>query len=515
MLTKLSKNLSRRDFLGGSVVALLLSGLDPLLAGGLPEGFGGQATGSEGLFGLPREAALEALARLRSRGADFAELFLERRESLALMNEDGVFRDLAWDLDGGVGLRSLKGDTVASGYTQSFDASLVLAAAGDLAAASLQQAGGTGGTLPSLVQAHLREELYQGASCDLKVGLERRVELITRAREAALAVSPLVRKVDVSLVEELREVAVLTSEGRVAVDVQPLLRFNVAVVAQRGDLRQTARAGGGGRRGLVWFEGRSPEAVGREAASTAVKMLDAVPAPSGELVLILAPGPSGVLLHEAVGHPLEADFNRRGSSRYSGRLGQKVASELCTVIDDPRLPGARGSFHFDDEGAPGARAVLIEDGILRAYLQDRISAAHFGVAAGSGRRQSFRHPPIPRMSNTFMAAGQTPPGEIVADCKRGVYCSNFSGGQVNIANGDFVFRAVESYLVEDGKITSPVKDLMIIGNGPDALSRVVAVGNDLVMSDGMWTCGKDGQSVPVGVGIPTVRIDGITMGGAS
>jgi TldD protein len=293
-----------------------------------------------------------------------------------------------------------------------------------------------------------------------------------------------------------------------------MLRFNVQVLAQRGEVRQTARAGGGGRMGHAWFQGRSPEAVGREAAELAVKMLDAVAPPSGELVLVLAPGASGVLLHEAVGHPLEADFNRRGSSRYAGKLGQQVASPLCTVIDDPRIPLARGSFHFDDEGAPGARAVLIEDGILQGYLQDRISAAHFGVPAGSGRRQSFRHPPIPRMSNTYLAAGATDPADIIRDCKKAVLCRNFSGGQVNIANGDFVFRAVESYLVENGRVTTPLKDLMIIGNGPDALGRVSAVGSDLVHSDGMWTCGKDGQSVPVGVGIPTVRIDGITMGGA-
>jgi TldD protein len=260
--------------------------------------------------------------------------------------------------------------------------------------------------------------------------------------------------------------------------------------------------------------GRTPEWHGREAARVALAMLDAVDAPAGEMEVVLGPGDSGILLHEAVGHGLEADFNRKQTSNYTGQLGQRVASDLCTVVDDGTVAHSRGAINVDDEGNPGRRNVLIERGILRGYMQDRLSARHFGVApSGNGRRQSFRHAPLPRMTNTLLVAGPHDPDEIVRSTKRGVYAKRFSGGQVNISNGDFVFSLTESYLIEDGRLTAPLKGVNLIGNGPDVLRRVCMLGHDFQLSDGIWTCGKDGQSVPVGVGTPTVKIAAITVGG--
>jgi len=295
-----------------------------------------------------------------------------------------------------------------------------------------------------------------------------------------------------------------------------MLTFRVTVVAEKDGKRQQGYAAGGGRAGLEYFDGVSPESVAKKAAHLAVDMLDAKPAPAGEQVVVLAPGDSGVLLHEAVGHGLEADFNRKGTSKYSGRVGQPVASRLCTVVDEGLQPASRGAIHVDDEGAPATRNVLIEDGILKGYMHDHISARHYGLApSGNGRREAYRFPPMPRMTCTYMLPGTATPEEVIASVKKGIYCQTFSGGQVNISNGDFVFQVVESYLIEEGKLTAPLKDVVIIGNGPDALSKVAMVGNDLVQSDGRWTCGKGDQRVPVGVGIPTTRIDGITVGGTA
>ncbi|HEX2658131.1 MAG TPA: metallopeptidase TldD-related protein, partial [Polyangia bacterium] len=280
--------------------------------------------------------------------------------------------------------------------------------------------------------------------------------------------------------------------------------------------RQGGRSGGAGRFGLEYFlrPGQSPEEHGREAARLAIGMLHAVEAPAGPMEVVLGAGESGILLHEAVGHGLEADFNRKKTSNYTDQLGQAVASPLCTVIDDGTVGHARGSINVDDEGNPGRRNVLIENGILVGYMQDRLSAQHFGIApSGNGRRQSFRHEPLPRMTNTFLAAGQDDPEDIIRSVKRGVYAKHFSGGQVNISNGDFVFSLTESYLIEDGKVTAPLKGVNLIGNGPDVLRKVTMLGNDFRLSDGTWTCGKDGQSVPVGIGTPTLKISEITVGG--
>jgi len=295
-----------------------------------------------------------------------------------------------------------------------------------------------------------------------------------------------------------------------------MIHFGVYAVAEENGKRQGGRSGGAGRFGMEWFArpGQSPEEHGKEAARLAVAMLHAEEAPAGPMEVVLGPGESGILLHEAVGHGLEADFNRKQTSNYSGQIGQMVASPLCTVVDDGTIEKARGTINVDDEGQPSRRNVLIENGKLVAYLQDRISSKHFKTApTGSGRRQSFRNEPLPRMTNTMLLAGQDAPEDIIKSVKRGVYAKRFGGGQVNISNGDFVFNLTESYLIEDGKLTAPLRGTNLIGNGPDVLRRVAMLGHDFELSEGTWTCGKDGQSVPVGIGTPTLKISEITVGG--
>jgi TldD protein len=308
---------------------------------------------------------------------------------------------------------------------------------------------------------------------------------------------------------------VVNSDGQVAADVQPLCRLNVTVIADDGKGRQMGSYGGGGRVEWKYFiENDRWREYALEAARQAIVNLDAVDAPAGEMIVVLGPGWPGILLHEAIGHGLEGDFNRKGTSAFANRIGQKVASELCTVIDDGTIPNRRGSLNVDDEGTPTSRTVLIEKGILRGYLQDRMNARLMKMApTGNGRRESFAHSPMPRMTNTFMLNGQSTPDEIMKSVKNGLYAVSFGGGQVDITNGKFVFSASEAYLIEDGQVTRPVKGATLIGNGPDVLTRVSMVGNNLALDAGVGTCGKDGQSVPVGVGLPTIRIDGITVGG--
>jgi len=292
------------------------------------------------------------------------------------------------------------------------------------------------------------------------------------------------------------------------------VRFNVSCLSERGDDRQTARSGGGGRMGMSYFETTTPEDIARDVARQAVLLQSAQEAPAGTFPVVLAAGDSGILLHEAIGHGLEADFNRKKTSNYSDRIGELVASNLCTIVDDGTITDSRGTINVDDEGNLPAYNVLIENGILQAYLQDHISAQALGTkVSGNGRRESFKHYPMPRMTNTYMLAGQSSPEEIIRGVDKGIYCVSFSGGQVNISNGDFVFSVTEGYMIEDGHVTAPIRNVNLIGNGPDTLTKVTAVGHDFALSDGRWTCGKDGQSVPVGVGIPTVLVSGMTVGG--
>ena len=351
-----------------------------------------------------------------------------------------------------------------------------------------------------------------------ETAFSERVELVKRADRAARAYDPRIFQVQAVYADNLRYVMVATSEGVLTLDRQPLARLSVSALArQDGGPPQRGHAGGGGRVELDFFlKEKPPEHFAGEAAREAIAMLDSVEAPAGEMTVVLGPGWPGILLHEAVGHGLEADFNRKGVSAFSGRMGQKVASELCTVIDDGTINSRRGSLNVDDEGHATQRNVLIERGVLRGYLQDKLSSTLLhSPSTGSGRRESYAHIPMPRMTNTFMLAGESAPEDIIRSVPKGLYCANFGGGQVDITSGNFVFSASESYLIEDGRLTRPVRNATLIGNGPEALKYVSMVGNDLKLDEGVGVCGKEGQSVPVGVGIPTIKIDRMTVGGTA
>jgi TldD protein len=345
--------------------------------------------------------------------------------------------------------------------------------------------------------------------------MDDKIALLRQADAAARAYDPRIRQVFASCIDEVRHVLLASSDGRYVWDVQPLVRLNVQCVAEESGKRQSGYQGGGGRRPLDMFEGDlEPKALAREAARQAILQLGAGSAPAGPMEVVLGPGWPGILLHEAIGHGLEADFNRKKTSAFSGLVGQKIASELCTVVDDGTIPFRRGSLNVDDEGNPTRRTVLIEKGILQGYLQDRLSSTLMKSApTGNGRRQSYDHIPLPRMTNTFMMAGESTPEEIIRSVKRGLYAAHFGGGQVDITSGKFVFSASEAYLIEDGKITRPVKEATLIGDGPTVLREVTMVGNDLKLDQGVGICSKDGQSVPVGVGLPTIKIRQITVGG--
>jgi len=414
----------------------------------------------------------------------------------------------------GVGVRVIAGERTGYAYTD------------DLAPEKIRKAARVAAHIaagPSKVEKiDLNEgaghNLYPVVTAPAETEFAERVELVKRADRAARAYDSRIFQTQVVYADNLRQVMVATSDGVLTVDRQPLARLSVSALArQNGGAPQRGHAGGGGRVELEFFlHEKTPEHFAREAAREAVAMLEAAPAPAGEMTVVLGPGWPGILLHEAVGHGLEADFNRKGVSAFSGRVGQKVASELCTVIDDGTIPGRRGSLNTDDEGHPTGRNVLIENGVLRGYLQDKLSSRLLRTpSTGSGRRESYAHIPMPRMTNTFLLAGRSDPEEIVRSVDRGLYCANFGGGQVDITSGNFVFSASESYLIEGGKITRPVRNATLIGNGPEALKYVSMVGSDLRLDEGVGICGKEGQSVPVGVGIPTIKIDRMTVGGTA
>jgi TldD protein len=464
------------------------------------------------LDGIDAGLAERLLGAALGSGGDYADLYFEYRSGADFVFEEGRVRTVGRGVTLGLGVRVLRGDATGYAYTEELSEERMLEAA--RTAAQIASSGGAPG--PIGVTRVVLPSFYPVTQSSLEHPGVEKVDLLRRADRAARAADPRIVRVEASLSEEWKEVLVVTSDGSLVRDRQPMLRFNVSAVAEEGKQRQGGRSGGAGRYGMEYFlrPGQSPEEHGREAARLAVGMLHAVEAPAGPMEVVLGAGESGILLHEAVGHGLEADFNRKRTSNYTDQIGNAVASPLCTVIDDGTIGNARGSINVDDEGHVGRKNVLIENGILVAYLQDRISAKHFGTTpSGNGRRQSFRHEPLPRMTNTFMAAGQDDPDDIIRSVKRGVYAKHFSGGQVNISNGDFVFSLTESYLIEDGKITAPLKGVNLIGNGPDVLRKVTMLGSDFKLSDGTWTCGKDGQSVPVGIGTPTMKIAEITVGG--
>jgi TldD protein len=468
-------------------------------------------------FALGGSAAIDAalaeklLAIALSRGGDYADLFFEYRAGGGFAFDDGILKSASRGVSMGLGVRVQKGDATGYAYVERLDWDAMKRAA--QTAAQIASGGGqtTSVMAARTVEVPRRYELEQ-VTLDVP-GIDKR-RLLERAALAAHAYDVRVSKVEASLAEEIRDILVVTSDGTMVRDTQPLVRFGVRVIAEQDGKRQEGSSGGGGRTSVGYFEGKSPEWHAREAARQAIVMLGAQEAPAGQMEVVLAPGDSGILLHEAVGHGLEADFNRKGTSNYSGKMGSTVAGSLCTVVDDATLLQSRGTINVDDEGNEPRSTVLIEKGKLVGYMHDRLSARHFGLRpSGNGRRESFACAPMPRMTNTILLAGPHDPEEILKSVKRGVYAKKFGGGQVDIANGDFVFSLTESYLVEDGKITAPLKGVNLIGNGPEVLRRVTMLGDDVEVSDGIWTCGKDGQSVPVGVGCPTIKIDQITVGG--
>jgi len=465
---------------------------------------------SDGPAPIDATIARRLLTLALSRGGDYADLFFEYHVSGSYAYDEGILKAAGRAVALGLGVRVMKGDATGYAYVEDLSAEAMERAARTAA----QIADGGGAPTPHALAPVARAERYPIGMLSLDVaGLEKRA-LLERADRAARAEDPRIIRVDASLHEELREILVATSDGRMVVDRQPLLRFGVRAIAEEDGKRQSGSSGGGGRLGLEYFDRHAPETHAREAVRQAIAMLDARPAPAGELPVVLAPGDSGILLHEAVGHGLEADFNRKGTSNYSGRIGEKVASDLCTVVDDASLVGSRGSINVDDEGNMPEAALLIEAGILRGYMQDRHSAAVLGAPlTGNGRRESFRSHPMPRMTNTLLMVGSDAPEDIIRSVDRGVYARKFGGGQVDISNGDFVFSLTEGYLIENGVLTAPLKGVNLIGNGPEVMRRVVMLGHDLETSDGIWTCGKEGQSVPVGVGCPTVKISSVTVGG--
>jgi TldD protein len=443
-------------------------------------------------------------------GGDYADLFFEYRAAGSFVYDEGILKSASRGVSLGLGVRVMKGDATGYAYVEQLDWDAMKRAAETAA----QIAGGGKTVAPVAAKVRALPARYELDRVTLDVPGPDKRQLLERAAAAGTAFDPRIIKVEASLSEEIREILVFTSDGTMAHDVQPLVRFGVRAIAEQGGKRQEGSSGGGGRTTLGYFEGKSPEWHARQAAELALRLLDAVEAPAGTMEVVLAPGDSGILLHEAVGHGLEADFNRKGTSNYSGQIGNEVASSLCTVIDDATLLQSRGSINVDDEGNEPRMSVLIEKGKLASYMHDRHSAGFFKrEPSGNGRRESFTCAPMPRMTNTILTAGPHDPGEILKSVKKGVYARKFGGGQVDIANGDFVFALTESYLIEDGKLTAPLKGVNLIGNGPDVLRRVVMLGNDVEVSDGIWTCGKDGQSVPVGVGCPTIKISAITVGG--
>ncbi|SIQ80308.1 metalloprotease TldD [Aquipseudomonas alcaligenes] len=456
------------------------------------------------------------LGELVGPGIDAADLYFQSQVSESWVLEDGIVKEGSFNLDQGVGVRAQSGEKTGFAYSNAIQAEALSQAA--RAARSIARAGQQGRVQtfasPAVVALYAQDNPLEVLERAEKVELLKRIDQFTRSLD------PRIKQVTVSLAGVWDHVLVAASDGSLGADIRPLVRFNVSVIVEHNGRRERGGHGGGGRSDYRYFleldqhgEERA-KGYAREALRQALVNLEAIPAPAGTLPVVMGAGWSGVLLHEAVGHGLEGDFNRKGSSAYSGKVGERVASSLCTIVDDGTLAGRRGSLSLDDEGTRTQCTTLIENGVLKGYMQDKLNARLMGVApTGNGRRESYAHLPMPRMTNTYMLAGKSDPEEIIRSVKRGIYCANLGGGQVDITSGKFVFSTSEAYLIEDGRITAPVKGATLIGNGPEAMSRVSMVGNDLALDSGVGTCGKDGQSVPVGVGQPTLKIDAITVGG--
>ncbi|TKS53690.1 metalloprotease TldD [Luteimonas yindakuii] len=463
--------------------------------------------------GLDTHQLDRAFSALLGPGVDFGDLYFQhsRRESWSM--EDGIVKDGAHSIEQGVGVRAISGEKTGFAYSDDIDAQALLAAAGS--ARAISRDGRAMAAQRVALPARDRAPLYPALDPVDSLDNAAKVEALRRIDRLLRAADPRVRQVMVSLSGTVDTMLVARSDGVLAGDVRPLVRLNVQVLVEQDGRRESGYAGYGGRYGYeeLLAEGR-PEHFAREALRQALVNLDAVDAPAGVMPVVLGNGWPGVLLHEAVGHGLEGDFNRKGTSTYAGRIGQRVAAPGVTIVDDGTLDGRRGSLNVDDEGTPTRCTTLIEDGVLAGYMQDTHNARLMGVApTGNGRRESFAHLVMPRMTNTYMLAGQDDPEDMIRSVKKGLYAVNFGGGQVDITSGKYVFSATEAYLIEDGRITAPVKGATLIGNGPETMRKVSRIGHDLALDDGVGVCGKDGQSVPVGVGQPSLLIDGITVGG--
>jgi len=460
--------------------------------------------------GLDDAQLSRVLASIHTHDVDFADLYFQYSRMEGWSLEEGIVKSGSFNIDRGVGVRAVHGDKQAFAYSDD-----ITLAALDEAAIAVRSIGRQGASaVAALARVGPARSLYAAQDPVASLAEEAKVALLERLEQMARARDPRVAQVMASLAGEFEAILVARSDGMIAADVRPLVRVSLTVIVEDNGRREQGSAGGGGRFDYGYFTDAVLASYAAQAVGQALLNLDARDAPAGTTTVVLGPGWPGILLHEAIGHGLEGDFNRKGTSAFSGRIGEQVAARGITVVDDGTIDRRRGSLNIDDEGNPTQRTVLIEDGTLRGYMQDRLNAHLMGVAStGNGRRESFAHLPMPRMTNTLMLAGEHDPAAIIASVAEGLYAVNFGGGQVDITSGKFVFSAAEAWKIENGKLAYPVKGATLIGNGPDVLTRVSMVGNDLQLDSGIGTCGKDGQSVPVGVGQPTLKIDSLTVGG--
>ena len=464
-------------------------------------------------FSLSERDLSRTFGQILTHQVDYADLYFQYSRSEAWSLDEGIVKSGSFNIDQGVGVRALSGEKTAFAYSDDIS----LQALGD-AAKAVRAIGDAGqnSNFGQFFRSTVARSLYVPHDPIASLPADAKVKLLERLEGYARALDPRVVQVMASLAGEYEVILVAGSDGRLAADIRPLVRCSISVIVEENGKREQGASGGGGRFDFGYFDDEVLQRYAKEAVHQATVNLHAEAAPAGQMTVVLGAGWPGILLHEAVGHGLEGDFNRKGSSAFSGRVGQRVAAKGVTVIDDGTIADRRGSLNIDDEGNPTQRTVLIEDGILKGYMQDSLNARLMGVGpTGNGRRESFAHLPLPRMTNTMMLAGEHDPQEIIASVKKGIYAANFGGGQVDITSGKFVFSMSEAYLIEDGKVTRPIKGATLIGNGPEAMHKVSMIGNDLKLDPGVGTCGKDGQSVPVGVGQPTLRIDGLTVGGTA
>ena len=459
---------------------------------------------------LPKHEIETLLSRALSRGGDFAEVFIQRSTSMSIPLQERKIRNASRRVAQGVGIRVISGEKTGYAYSDNLD----MQSLADAAEVASRIANGPGSDRAVKITAQLAPDYYQIEMDPDDTSVADRTALLKRAYKAAYVYDQRIKEVDAVYVDAEDDTIIANSEGLWISDHETILRMSVRCMAVQGKVSRSGSYGGGGRVGMEYFTHVSPEEMAQESARVAVLQLDAVPTPAGTMPVVSHSGWGGVLFHEAVGHGLEADFIRKSQSIYTGRVGEKVASELCTVVDDASIPNQRGSYNIDDEGTPGQKKVLIDKGVLRGYMTDRLNAGLMGLPlTGNGRRESYHDVPCPRMSCFYMDAGTSDPQEIIESVDHGVFAKNFSGGQVDIASGSFVFSITEGYLIENGKIGAPLKDATLIGNGPDVLTKIMMVGNDLNMDPGIGNCGKNGQSVPTTVGMPTVKVSEMTVGG--